>query len=115
MKIGSIVFLSRSNCAVVAETGKHFAEGQERKQAGENKITIKWGQVLTPWKCHICSSVKKLVYKFHTENFRLYLFIVAKGRFFIAAFICQLIILSPPLPGLINPALVVCYPFCILP
>ncbi|KAG8129290.1 hypothetical protein E2320_016108 [Naja naja] len=106
MKIGSIVFLSRSNYAVVAETRKHFAEGQERKQARENKITIKWGQVLTPWKCHICSSVKKLVYKFHTENFRLYLFIVAKGRFFIAALICQLII-SSSTPGLINPALVV--------
>lgn len=114
MKISSIVFLSRSNCAVVAETGKHFAEGQERKQAGENKITVKWGDILTPWKCHICSSVKKLVYKFHTENFRLYLFIVAKGRFFIAALICQLII-SPHPSSLINPALVVCYPFCILP
>lgn len=76
--------------------GNIFAEGQEGKQARENRITVKWGQILTPWKCHICSSVKKLVYKFHTENFRLYLFIVAKGRFFIAALICQLINSRPP-------------------
>lgn len=31
MKISNIVFLSRSNYAVVAETGEHFIEGQERK------------------------------------------------------------------------------------
>lgn len=51
------------------------------------------GSSVTPWKCHVCSSVKKL-FRVSQKTFWLYLFIVAKRRFFIAALICQLIIFS---------------------
>lgn len=76
---------------------------KKKKKKQEKKDTM--GSSVTPWKCHICSSVKKL-FRVSQKTFWLYLFIVAKKkkrRFFIAALICELIIFSYK-----NPALVPC-------
>lgn len=76
---------------------------KEKEKARKKKDTMGWS--VTPWKCRVCSSVKKLL-RVSQKTLWLYLFIVAKKkkrRFFIAALICQLIIFSYT-----NPALVPC-------
>lgn len=89
----------------------------KKKKEKARKKKDAMGSSVTPWKCHICSSVKKL-FRVSQKTFWLYLFIVAKKkkkkkkrRFFIAALICELIIFSYK-----NPALVPCitlYPIMI--
>lgn len=57
-KVNGTIVLSRANgFTVVAEAG-NFCLLKKKRKSKKKKDTM--GSSVTPWKCHVCSSVKKL-------------------------------------------------------
>lgn len=93
MKISTIVFLSRSNCSIVAETGKRLLKNKKENKQGKKRYS-KMGLGSNSMEMPRLFFSEEAGFKSTQRTFDCIYLFVTNGRFFIATFICELIFFS---------------------